>query len=449
VSRPHTHIVRVGETPTSIAAQYTGRRAPAALRALLRANPTKPRSGVTFASLREGEALALPDSWFAVSEGTKGRGLGAFPSTLPNEPPQINGLPSTDDIIAAGIQSGTDWLASALKIPPGAADIIAEIASIPATLIQGYLSGVQTAAEISGGATGVAAVVGLVSEDAAGALLATAGVAAATLPVAGVFVAAFGLAISFVKAIQGPPQLTTEGPDGPFTMDVSYYVSTALPQAATDAPKYFMMDVYAFSVQETISVSDGVINQDGNITFLVPGGNGPIGSSFVVVPGAQSLLHACQLSAAAAAAPLVANILALYIGAIGPSTLPLVTSAEWAQIQATVQPIHDAIVANAQAWADSQNPPPTSDEINTKYGLLPTDRDAILANWQPVIGIKQILPKKPNAQSAASSAATGVAVVGIATAAATWGLAAYRGVSMAAELKGWWDKASGLVKKVT
>lgn len=56
-----THVVRVDETPATIAAKYTGdaSRYPE----LVAANPAKARNGATFAALQEGEHLLIPKHW--------------------------------------------------------------------------------------------------------------------------------------------------------------------------------------------------------------------------------------------------------------------------------------------------------------------------------------------------------------------------------------------------
>lgn len=62
---PRLHTVRAGETPMSIARQYTGD--PRRLPELLDANTHKPTviagDGVTFESLEEGEQVAVPEAW--------------------------------------------------------------------------------------------------------------------------------------------------------------------------------------------------------------------------------------------------------------------------------------------------------------------------------------------------------------------------------------------------
>lgn len=466
MSTPRTHVVSAGETPASIAAKYTGRGAvsPRAVRSLVQANPQKASTttdGVTtFTNLVEGEVLTLPNVWSAVAGGFEILALAGAPADRRarvgvGDAPQANGLPDSSDIIAEGVSAGVGWLAGILHIQGGTvAEVADALVTVPAEAFAGYIAGMGAAVVATDVVTGVAEVLALVAPEAAGSLMVTVGVVAASLPVVGEVLGVVAAVIAIVSLIETPPLLTTEGPGGPVTMYVSDYVNRNIPNAANGAPAGVTMSVDDFAVAWTISVNDLLIGPLNTLIWVNGSYAGNPMAGFTIVPGAQSILHAAQLSAASAAAPLAAHIMSLYTGFTGPAALPLVTAAEWTQIETAAQPIHDAIVASAQNWADSQVPAPTDAAINQKYGLLPADRAAILAAWAPPPAppppapiLSGSSPIQKHAAPASGSAGTVVLVAGTVAAAAVWATAAYKGVSVASQIHSWYQRASAVLKR--
>ena len=425
------HAIAVGDTPATIAGEYTGD--PSRFRELVDANPALPRAGGTFRELVEGQLLELPRAWTLELErmidrmerGQRQRlGLGDLP--------QINGLPSSDDIVNQGVQAGTSWLASELGVPGNAANIVGAIVAVPVEAFAIFAIDTAAAATVNVAAAGVLTMLSTIAPELAASVAEVVGTALNVVPVLGAVVDVIGAVTAIVDAIEQPPNFNTEGRNGPVNLDVGYYVKTAIPQAVADAPKYLTMDPYAFSVQETISVNDmGLV--DGGLVIVW--GNPTLPSNYggllTVIPGAWSLLHAAQLSAAAATAPLVANKLAEYIGVTGPATLPLVTQDEWSQIFSIVEPITAAIIANAQAWADAQSPAPTQAAIVAKYGLSPAYAAQVVANYKAGAAA----PAKTSTAAVVAGTALGAGALGAAIA---FGVAAYKGVGVATVARDWY-----------
>ena len=306
-----------------------------------------------------------------------------------------NGLPDSSDVITQGINAGTGWLLKGLGLPDDVTNAVALIVDVPAAAFEGLAGGAAVASGANIVAGGALSVLSSVAPEVASALAEVVGTALNVVPVLGVTLEAMSALADVIAALEKPPTLTTEGPNGPFTMDVSFYAAKAVPVAVNDAPKFLTMPPAAFAVQETISVDDCVIMPAPGGALFIPWDN-PF-TEWTRLPGANSILHSVQLSAGAAAAAAAANVLDLFVGFTGPSMLPLIAPAEWTEIRAAAQPIHDAIVQSAQAWADSQNPKPTDLELNKRYGLLPHDRDAILAAWHSDNPIPPPPPPPPKA----------------------------------------------------
>jgi LysM repeat protein len=444
------HTVVRGDSLASIAERYTGTAS--AWTDLLDVNRALGDGG----DLHVGDRIRLPLTWRGAHAETApllgtGRRVGL------GDAPLANGLPDSSDIIQEGVQAGVDWVAQALGLSSTSSAVEAAtlLANVPVEAIAGYFAGVVAADAVAVTSTGVLGVLSSVAPAAAVALSGAADVAvaaaAAALPVAGAAIAAVAAIAEIIEAIEGPPQITTEGYCGgsatpqPCTLDVAFYASTAVPTAIHDAPKYLTMDPAAFAVQETISADDLVLTNDANPVFVswtvsnLYGGQ----SSLAVVPGADSILHAAQLSAASAAAASAANVLPLYTSQTGPALLPLVTADEWTDIYDAVAPMYWAIVNKAQAWANAQPACPTDADLETHFALVESDREKILAACAKA-------PHKA-AAPATSTAATvvgGVAAVGALGTAVALGLAAYRGVSVASVASDWWNAARGAARKV-
>ncbi len=425
------HEIARGETPASIARDYTGD--PLRFRELVIANPALPCPGGTFAALVEGQLVCLPDSWMRELE-LEGFGLGDLPLA--------NGLPDSNDVVNQGVQTGTTWLLAKLGIAGGAANVAAAIAAVPVGAFAVFAADTVAVGAVNTAATGVLTVLSTIAPELASSVAEVIGTALDVVPVLGAALDAASAIGSVVAALESPPSFSTEGPNGIADVPVSQYVSTNIPIAVNDAPKYLTMAPADFAIQETISVNDLMILSIGGTDVLVwgtpllPGGAWNDPGFVTIVPGAWSLLHAVQLSAAAATAPLMANRLADYVGVTGPATLPLVTTAEWSQIFSLVLPLHDAIVASAQAWADAQSPAPTAAAIAAKYGLDAADTAAIVAAYKPGGAAKT------STATVIAGTALGAGALGAAIA---FGVAAYKGVSVVTVAHDWWSKVKRAV----
>jgi hypothetical protein len=385
---------------------------------------------------------------------------------------QANGLPSSADTVVNGVQTGVNIAFKVLGVPSGSA--ISILASIPADVLSGFLMGAGVTTLVSGALSAIGAVApGVLAVLVSSAAVdATVDAVLSSLPILGECLGAATALATIVTAIEGPAQVTVAGPGGNSeTVDLlgqGGYIETSIPQAINDTPKYFLMDPTLFGEQESIFLDDLVVYYVGSpayATQLIPSGSAPAAyagfssAAMMIIPGAQSLLHTAQLSAASIAGSFAANILSLFISfnpstglpiGTGPTTFPLVSASEWLQIQTAVQPIHDAIFLNAQNWANNQYPAPTDAELNQKYGLVPNDRAAILAAWTPSVGAAGrtghlILANSPYValvtapSSAGSKILVGTTVVGAIAASSIGILALVHGTSYTAAAKTAWS----------
>ena len=206
------HEIARGETPASIARDYTGD--PSRFRELVIANPALPCPGGTFAALVEGQLVCLPDSWMRELE-LEGFGLGDLPLA--------NGLPDSNDVVNQGVQTGTTWLLAKLGIAGGAANVAAAIAAVPVGAFAVFAADTVAVGAVNTAATGVLTVLSTIAPELASSVAEVIGTALDVVPVLGAALDAASAIGSVVAALESPPSFSTEGPNGIADVPVSQY----------------------------------------------------------------------------------------------------------------------------------------------------------------------------------------------------------------------------------
>jgi hypothetical protein len=224
-------------------------------------------------------------------------------------------------------------------------------------------------------------------------------------------------------------------------------------QALTLTPEQFahQASIYVFDYP-MIGVDDS-----GNTVEIPPWrpyGSNPDGSP-KQMPGAQSILHMLQLTAAsslAAAFPTLAEVFKVTF----PNTYPLLTPADYASIFAQVEPLRQAFLTRALNWARTQLLP-TGAQVHDFMPILTlADADLVAAQARaeqgPIVPGKlgHIQVRGDGGKAPASPVATvakGTAIAGGAGALAIAFVAAKNGISFAQAAKSVYVHGKSLVSR--
>lgn len=361
-----------------------------------------------------------------------------------------NGLPSSDQLIARGVDAGENWVMEKLGVSKGTADVVNAISNIGADALEGYLTGVAitVGAEAVGG-------------------LAAAAVASVSVPIIGEVVGAIiGLVVLF-KALESCSVGVNDTPVGPVSFDCDYYAGTVIPGALDWIQKNpaaaLKLTPAEFAHQTSIYVWDypmTAIDDSGSTVRIppwAPFGDNPDGSP-ITVPGAQSMLHLLQLTTASSIAAAFPTLIDLFKVTFRDS-FPLITDEEYADLWPRIEPLRQAFLVNAIKWGEtvwtpgSFRPPPTAAQIHQYMPVLtPADAqrvaDHLAAERRHANPITNINLVDTPPTSTAAKVATTTAVAGGAGALALAFYATKNGISFAQAAKNVYVHGKSLGKRL-
>lgn len=436
-----SHVVALGESPAIIAKKYTGDAA--RYPELVAANAQKPRYGSTFRSLTAGEVLSVPRAW-------QRAGLGVAPVNYR--------IPTSDEVVNSVVTSGVDWMMGQIH-STGAWQTIEEaaviVASVPADALEGYITGVSIATTATATTAAVIApiVTAILGEAAGAAVVGTVAAVAAVIPVVGEIVAVVVGVAAALYAIFGSGGCSVS--ENGQSVDCGDYVNKV------SAAAQWLQDPENATKAIAMSVSDftamfGIFDVDVPSPGVPPPfGYNPDGS-VIVMPGGRTLLRNTQIAAATAICIAQPNLLPIWRLTM-PASFPLLTTSptpipftnitipsDVDLIVGAIQPIHDAVVENAAKWLASQATDPGDAAIASKFQLVPADIASVRQRATVIRSIgshKQLPPMGKSSPSTTAEKVAGTTLaVGALGAAVTWGVAAYKGVSLATVVHDWYSR---------